>query len=275
LRLVAQHPVDLVDGSVLKVWHYRVANGERDAPHEHDWAQLDWSPTGVLTVDVGHRAWVVPPAVGFWIPAGCRHAVGATKAADLHHITFYPDAHTRLTMAPFDEPRPVAMNSFMAAVLERLAEPRLTKRERGNLGTVFVEAMTPASDATFELAIPHDERAAAVARYLIDNPHDKRTLEEWGAVVGASRRTLGRLFHHQTGLTFTDWRTRARITSSLTVLSTGVTVSAAARQVGYRDPSAYIAAFRRTLGTTPREFQLVARPVARRTATAPTQRPIR
>lgn len=255
MRLISEHPVALDDGAVLKLWHYRVASGERDDAHTHEWAQLDWSPTGVLTVDVDDGSWVVPPTVAFWVPAGRRHAVGASRAADLRHVTFYPRRDDRLSSTPFDEVIPVAMTPLMVEVLNRLTEPSLTRAVRGRLGEVFVDSMSPARESTFELRLPRDERAAAIARRLLDDPTDDRSLVEWGRTVGASRRTLVRLFRSETSLTFTEWRTRCRIRAALPQLSVGDSVSAVAHRAGYQNVSAFVAAFRRTIGITPGDYR--------------------
>lgn len=266
VRLISEHPVELSDGAVLKLWHYRVAGGERDNFHVHGWAQLDWSPTGVLTVDVDDRSWVVPPTVAFWVPAARRHAVGASRAADLRHVTFYPRCDDRLSSAPFDDPVPVAMTPLMIELLNRLTEPSLDRGMRGRIGEVFVDTMTPATEATFELRLPRDERAAAIARHLLDDPADDRSLAEWGRVVGASRRTLVRLFRSETSLTFTEWRTRCRIRSALPRLSVGASVSEVAYSAGYENVSAFVVAFRRTTGVTPGDYRRQVSPDARQAA---------
>lgn len=266
MKLIGEHPVDLADGAVLKLWHYRVADGERDAEHVHDWAQLDWSPTGVLTVDVDDSSWIVPPSVAFWIPAGVCHAVGASRAASLRHVTFYPSSDVRLTEPPFDEPLAVGMTPLMIELLNRLVDPGLTRQMRGRIGEVFVDSMVPARHSTFRLPLPSDDRAAAIARRLMEQPTDDRSLTDWGRSVGASRRTLVRLFTAETGMTFVQWRTMCRIQCALPLLAAGRSVGATAHLVGYHNVSAFIAAFRRTIGLTPRAYQLDVTPTSDRRA---------
>lgn len=58
----------------------------------------------------------------------------------------------------------------------------------------------------------------------------------------------------ETGLSFTDWRTQIRLIAALPLLADGVAVATVARQVGYANPSAFIAAFRRVFGVTPRAY---------------------
>ena len=102
--------------------------------------------------------------------------------------------------------------------------------------------------------MPADTRAAAVATGLIADPADPRTIEQWGRSVGATGRTLARLFTAETGLTFGQWRTAARISAALHLLASGNSVAGTAPAVGYQTTSAFIAAFARELGCTPATY---------------------
>jgi AraC-like DNA-binding protein len=73
-------------------------------------------------------------------------------------------------------------------------------------------------------------------------------------VVGASARTLARLFAAETGMGFERWRTTARLAAALPLLAAGTPVGTTARRVGYATPSAFVAAFRREIGTTPADY---------------------
>lgn len=102
--------------------------------------------------------------------------------------------------------------------------------------------------------MPTDERARRVAEGLRADVADSRTLAQWGQTVGASARTLSRLFDAETGMSFGRWRTRARLAASLPLLAGGASVGTAARLVGYATASAYVAAFHREIGTTPARY---------------------
>ncbi|WNV87761.1 AraC family transcriptional regulator [Umezawaea sp. Da 62-37] len=99
--------------------------------------------------------------------------------------------------------------------------------------------------------MPTDPRARAIAEQLIAHPADQRELTAWADHVHAGVRTLSRLFRAETGLSFATWRTQVRIRAAIPMLAGGTPVNAAARAVGYRKPSAFIAAFRRVTGHTP------------------------
>ena len=51
------------------------------------------------------------------------------------------------------------------------------------------------------------------------------TLEEWSDIIGASSRTLARLFASVTGMRFVDWRHQARLADILVRLARGQDVA--------------------------------------------------
>jgi AraC-like DNA-binding protein len=59
-----------------------------------------------------------------------------------------------------------------------------------------------------------------------------------GAKVGASERTLARLFREETHLSFSEWRQRIRLLEAVCNLARGVTVSKLAHELGYASASA-------------------------------------
>ncbi|HEY6370428.1 MAG TPA: helix-turn-helix domain-containing protein, partial [Candidatus Sulfotelmatobacter sp.] len=50
------------------------------------------------------------------------------------------------------------------------------------------------------------------------------------------------------------WRQQLRLMRSLQLLAAGEKITNAALEAGYSTPSAFIAMFRKTLGTTPRRY---------------------
>jgi AraC-like DNA-binding protein len=60
-----------------------------------------------------------------------------------------------------------------------------------------------------------------------------------------------RLFQDEAGMTFGKWRQQLRMMQAMRLLGEGAKVTHAALEAGYSTPSAFIAVFRKTLGTTP------------------------
>jgi AraC-like DNA-binding protein len=107
---------------------------------------------------------------------------------------------------------------------------------------------------TVAVRMPVDDRAHSVATGIVDEPSDRRTLAEWGRQVGASDRTLARMFVAETGMQFGRWRALARLQAALPLLAAGEPVGAAAIKVGYESTSAFVAAFHREIGVTPAAY---------------------
>lgn len=233
---------------LIELDEYRMGSGDNFGRHAHDAHQLAWAPSGVLHAEVGDRRWVLPPSQAFWIPSAVEHDLRATRPALLYCLYFDVDAcPIRWTAATV-----VAIEPLSREILCQLARAPGESAARRRLETVLFDHLAPLHVGGLQLVLPVDERARAVADALCAEPADGRTLEAWGRDVGASARTLARLFDAETGMSFSDWRMHARLQRSLDLLAQGTPVALVAARVGYASPSAFVAAFRRQYGDTPR-----------------------
>ena len=108
--------------------------------------------------------------------------------------------------------------------------------------------------APLELPTPRDPRLARIAHALQENPARKETLAEWGKDVGASNRTLARLFTREMGMSFRRWREQLRLVFAIERLAAGEPVTSVAMELGYDSVSAFIQMFRKNLGATPSRY---------------------
>ena len=113
------------------------------------------------------------------------------------------------------------------------------------------DVIRPVRVSSIHLPVPSDDRLTAITDGLLADPGDRRSLADWADDVGASVRTLTRLFATETGMTFSQWRQQARIRAALGPLANGASVGQVARQIGYSNPSAFVHAFHRITGQTP------------------------
>ena len=74
----------------------------------------------------------------------------------------------------------------------------------------------------------------------------------WATALGTSRRSFTRLFKSETSLSFVDWRQQACILVALPRLVGGEAVTTVALDLGYDNPAAFTAMFKRILGSSPR-----------------------
>ncbi len=93
-------------------------------------------------------------------------------------------------------------------------------------------------------------------RLLQDNPAHPWTVAGLATEVGASRATLARRFTDLVGEPPMTYLTERRLALAADLLKEpGTTVGAVARQVGYANPFALSAAFKRVHGFSPREYR--------------------
>ena len=110
------------------------------------------------------------------------------------------------------------------------------------------------SAAALPIPLPHDARTRRICDALLAHPGDNRNLETWGRLVGASARTITRLFVRETGMTFSAWGRHMRLSLALDRLMQGDSVTTVALDLGYASSSAFCAMFRRALGSSPGRY---------------------
>jgi AraC-like DNA-binding protein len=131
--------------------------------------------------------------------------------------------------------------------LESLPPDRAGRR----LASVLSDQIDAARRVELRLPAPQHPRAIRVADLLMSDPSDTVTLAALGSTFAISPRTLARQFISDTGLTLGQWRRQFRLTHALTLVASGRPVKDVALEVGYESASAFVAAFKRALGTTP------------------------
>jgi AraC-like DNA-binding protein len=112
-------------------------------------------------------------------------------------------------------------------------------------------AMAQAGDSPLVLPLPADERALALARYVLENPLISDKVDGLAKQYGLARRTLERCFRDETGMSFGMWRQKARLLDSIRLLAEDQSVTDTALDCGYSSVSAFIAAFKSTFGYMP------------------------
>ncbi|MDX1431534.1 MAG: helix-turn-helix transcriptional regulator [Gammaproteobacteria bacterium] len=251
---VAPHPGDLRDP------RQPVVTVARDEPygahfptHRHFRAQLVYASEGVMQVTTAGGTWVVPPQQAVWMPAGIDHDVYADGALSMRSLYVHPQAARGLG----DECRVVLVEPLLRELILKvveLARQGETGESYARLAGVILDELRELKPAPLHLPLPRDARLRAITAALLDDPGDERDLAAWGRHVGASGRTLARLFRRETAMTFAGWRRRLRLLAAVSRLAAGQPVTTVAYDLGYRSPSAFVSMFRRILGTTPRRY---------------------
>jgi AraC-like DNA-binding protein/quercetin dioxygenase-like cupin family protein len=242
------------DGQAVEVRAVQVGSFELDDRrgfpiHEHPTHQLAWASSGTLVMAVEGRTWVLPRSRALWIPAGMAHDVLAAGATRMVSLYFRPED----CPVDFDEATVIDTRGLLGHLIDHLTQ-QLDPDAWARAAAVVFDLLSPLPIAELRLPEPTDPRVREIGAALQSDPSDDRTLADWGRRVGASGRTLARLIHRDTGMTFATWRTHFRVAAALRLLANGMPVARVASTVGYATPSAFVAAFRRTVGTTPGQY---------------------
>jgi len=217
-------------------------------PHTHATLQVVFSLDGSLTASTLCSEWRVPPQSMVWIPPHKQHGLAVAQNCRIFSIHCPPEG----LPAPSDcsvsqvSPLVVELVAYLART-DRTVDPA----RQAHLESLIREELQGADTAPHGMPLPLDRRAARVARAILAEPADPRTLQEWAGEVGACERTLSRVFERQTGLTFKKWQQKSRLQCAVGLLRHGTPVTEVALTVGYESVSAFISIFRKEYGVTP------------------------
>jgi len=222
--------------------------------HSHRRTQLIYASGASLTVLTADGSWVLPPDRALLIPGGAEHALRLRRSAPFRTLYFDTEAEG----APRVEmPRVVAVPALLRElilVMVDLPWTYATESPTGRLARVLCDRLLYLDQLPVHLAQPKDARARRFAQIFLVNPAERRALVDLAGEVGASLRTLERRFKAETGLSLGQWVQQFRLISGLERLADGASVGDAAFEVGFDNPSSFIALFRSRFGTTPARY---------------------
>ena len=218
--------------------------------HFHDRDQLVYATRGVMTVQTEEGTWVVPTHRGVWIPKNIAHTITMSGAVAMRTLYLKPRMAKVL-------PRSCCVINISPLlkelIIEACAAGTLTNRvlTQRHLVDVIVDQLQVVQAVPLQLPSVSDPRAKRVVETLSADPGNRQSLAQICESCGASCRTIERIFLEETAMTLGKWRQQLRLMHAMRLLGEGMKVTYAAQEAGYSAPSAFIAAFRKMLGTTP------------------------
>ena len=237
-----------LDGLRARGWARDYAKGARIEPHRHGSHQIVHAASGVMRIASRGGTWVVPPGRALWMPAGMQHSIACVGAVAMRTVYLRGD-HPSF---------PADCTVWSVSPLLR----ELILRLVGGVDAALMPALLSLLIAEVEIVEtvplhipePRDGRLRRITAALLADPTLDRPIGMLAKDAAMSTRTFIRRFHAETGMTLRQWRRQARLVLALERLGAGASVSAAAFDVGYSSASAFVQAFRSTLGTTPGRY---------------------
>ncbi len=218
-----------------------------------EWHGLIYASAGVMSVHTSSGSWVVPPHRAVWVPAGMERSIEVSAGLAMRTLYFKPGVATSLPRDCCVVNVPPLLRELILHTIDIGMLNRAIPAHARLIG-VLVDQLKALSTVPLQLPQPADPRARQVAALLEANPGEDAALAKLARQAGASTRTIERLFRAETKMTFAGWRERLRLLHALRLLAAGEAVTNVALELGYASPSAFIAMFRRALGTTPSRY---------------------
>jgi AraC-like DNA-binding protein len=246
------------------------ADGQRETPHIHgEHGQLKWPSTGLASVHTPPGIFVAPPTHAVWIPAGDHHAghyTGSVLEQNLYVHASYCTALPARACLVAVSPRLASTIAQTVADDSGYTRPTLA-RDRAVLKLLEREIIDSGRQP-LPLPFAQGSDIERVLDTLLGTPSDRRTIADWARELHVAERSFVRAFTRDTGISFGEWRKRARVLRALQRLAVGADIATIAQELGYESKSAFVYMFRTTLATTPARYFERGSPISRRDAAA-------
>ncbi|BCO27802.1 HTH-type transcriptional regulator NimR [Rhodoferax lithotrophicus] len=227
-------------------------------PHQHPWSQFTYCASGLMQVTVTQgevqTTFIVPSTRAVWLPPHVQHNVVVLEAAELRTVDIAP------AVLPPDwiECRVLVVSKLLRELIHALEGSEVGPREDA-LMALAMDEITRADTQALGVPMPHpehgDKRLRTLCEAVLRNPAEKSQLRDWGKQVGASERTVARLFRDELDTTFQQWRLQAVLAHALPQLTRGLSIAQVAAASGYASDSAFSAMFKQAMGKAPSHFQ--------------------
>lgn len=220
--------------------------------HQHLKHQLLFAKDKGVMVDVEQSRFFVPSNCAILIPAHNKHRTTAQSEIELRAVLFdnqqsLPDGVMLLTLTP-----------LLREIVDKIAHWPWDKPfiEQYSIFTVFEEELKQALKQPLQLYLPEDRRLTPLLALIQENqiPPKLSCVEK---IVGASSKTIGRIFLRETGLSYQAWRQQWRLMKAMEMLTNKHPVNYIAQQLEFSSSSAFIAFFQKHTSQTPGRFVCV------------------
>jgi len=240
-------------GVSISTLAYEYPPGFNVPQHSHGSDQVIYAIRGVMEIASGQGLWLIPPQFAIWIPARATHNIRMPGAVSMRTLYLrpglaprLPDACTVLQVTPF----------LRELIVEAVRIGQLRRRNSLHcaLRDLIISHLQNAAPVPSFVTLPGDQRALLVAQTVMSNLRSYLSFQALCEQAGASPRTIERIFRREVGLSFESWRRQFRLMKAIELLAGGCAVKEVAFEIGYRQPSAFVQVFRRTLGATPKAW---------------------
>ena len=223
--------------------------------HQHRTGQLVFATRGLMLVETQGARWTIPPQRALWLPPQQPHVIHMLSPTEMRTLYCQPALITRCA-ASFEQAgvvHAVAASALIRELVLGLFETaRYDQSTREQMVVLLLQTLRQTPDLPTQLPMPRSEGLRRALARLLERRQWQQPLHQLAAEACLSERSFTRHFTAEVGLSFRAWRQRARLLASIDLLACGRPVKAVAHSLQFASTAAYIAAFRRLLGCTPK-----------------------
>ncbi|MFB2651610.1 AraC family transcriptional regulator [Shewanella seohaensis] len=227
--------------------------GEHDSGvHQHRNAQLLYSSAGCMRFNLADTQVVLPPTRAAWLPAGVVHQVTMRDVVAYRSLYFEPETVASLP----DKVTIFHVNPLLKALIDTMSfwpwdKPRHSQH---NAFALLIEELLHADAQNLSLPLPKDKRLQTWLKQLQQQQIIPASLQNMAIEIGASERTISRIFSNETGMAYQAWRQQWRLLSAIEQLAAGASVAQVGFNLQFSSDSAFISFFKQYTGTTPAQY---------------------
>jgi len=142
---------------------------------------------------------------------------------------------------------------LMRAIVDHVCDPTADRTTTGSthLLAVFLDQFPYQRELPLFVPTLKSPLALRAAKALESDPADTPRIHDLAVELGVSDRTLERAFTADASMSLGEWRQRSRMCRAIALLAAGGSVKDVALEVGYETPSAFVSAFKKSVGATP------------------------
>ena len=170
---------------------------------------------------------MVPSHRAVWVPAGTEHEIEMVGAVSLRTLYVKPGSRASLpTQCCVANVSPLLRELILQTIRIGMLDRYVPAQKR--MAGVILDQLETLRTVPLKLPMPRDARALRVVEVMRANPGDSKSLDDLSTNIGASKRTIERLFLTETQMTFGKWRQQLRLLHALRLLAAGESVTGAA-----------------------------------------------
>ncbi|PQV46768.1 helix-turn-helix domain-containing protein [Paraburkholderia sp. BL21I4N1] len=232
------------------------AGGTHEIAHVHHRAQLVYATSGIVRAITPLGLWMLTPGNALLIGSQIEHELHMVGQVSMRTLYIEP-----ASLAPQkQECRVIPVGELLRATILGLFDAGADEAGESRAALIVPLILRLLQDSedgapAARLPLPANARLRNICESLIAQPASSDTLERWAERVGASSRTIARLFRQETGMSFGQWREQLRLAEAMSRLSIGHAASQVAQDLGYADARTFTVMFKRAFGSTPQQFR--------------------